>query len=60
MQFRAHKNLSLEMVRRVGDRVKRFTLIRGLALGLVRMIQVLAVQAMKLYWAELLWNGKKG
>lgn len=43
LQFRDHKNLPLEMVRKTDNRVQHLTAKRGLALVLIRRIQVAAV-----------------
>lgn len=43
LQYRAHKNLTLEKPRRVEHRVRGLALTRGLAPELVRKIQIAAV-----------------
>lgn len=53
LQFRTHKNLSLEKAPRAEDRIHHLRSENGLAPGLVRKIQVAAVQAVPLYGAEL-------
>lgn len=44
LQLRAHKNLTLEKAKRAEDRVRCLAPPRRLALGVVRRIQVAAVQ----------------
>lgn len=60
LQYKAHKNLTLEKARRTEDRVRRLATARGLMQRLVRKIQVVAVQAITLYSADVWWNGQKG
>lgn len=60
LQFRAHKNLTLEKERRARDRVRRLTAMRELTPELVRQIQVAAVKAVILYETKIWWNGQKG
>lgn len=57
LQFWAHKNLILNKVGRVEDRVRRVAATKGLALGLVQWIQVVALQVVSLYGANIWWNG---
>lgn len=52
-KVRARKILSLEKARRAKNRVCRLGSANGLAPGLIRKIQVAAVQAVTLYEAEL-------
>lgn len=53
LQYKTHKNLTLEKARRAGNRVQCVTAARGLSLKLVQRIQVAAVQAVTLYCAEI-------
>lgn len=46
--------------RKAEDRVRCLAVMRGLAPGLVRRIQVGAVQAEALYRAKIWWNSQKG
>lgn len=59
LQFRAHKNLSLEKARKAESRLRRLGSTNELAPGLIRRIQVTAVQVMALYGAELWWCRQK-
>lgn len=59
-QFRAHKNRTLEKLRRAENKVRRLPAMRGLALELLKQIQVAAVRAVVSYGAEICWNGQKG
>lgn len=53
LRFKAHKLLTLENARSTEDRIQRLEATRGLALELVRRIQVAAVQAVTVYGAEV-------
>lgn len=53
LQFQAHNSLWLEKARKAEDRVRRLVSTNGLEPGLIRRIQVAAVQSVALYIAEL-------
>lgn len=53
LQFRAHKSLSLEKARMVEDRVRWLRSTKAFEPGLIRRVQMAAVQVVALYGAEL-------
>lgn len=48
LQFRVHKNLTIENVRKDKNRVRKLASTRALTPGLVRNIEVAAVQTLAL------------
>ena len=59
LNFREHKDTYLQKARRAEARLKAVTNRKGLEPGLVRKIQVAAVQSVALYGAELWWRNQK-
>lgn len=60
LKFWAHKNFTLEKVRKAEGRLQHLAATRELVPGLVRLIQVAVIQVVTLYKAEVWWNGQKG
>lgn len=59
LKFTAHINERLSKAKTAEIQIKRLSGIYELAPGLVRRIQIAAVQSMALYGAELWWRGQK-
>ena len=59
LKFRAHKDVYLQKARKAEARLRGIVSKKGLASGLVRKIQIAAVQSVSLYGAELWWRDQK-
>jgi hypothetical protein len=59
LNFKAHYKLRLQKARLAETRLKSLSSTQGLAPGLIRRIQIAAVQSVALYGAELWWRGQK-
>ena len=59
LKFTSHINERISKARTAEIQIKGLTRTYGLAPGLVRQIQIAAVQSIALYGAELWWKGQK-
>ena len=59
LNFREHKNVYLHKAKRAEARLRSIVGKQGLAPGLVRKVQIAAVQAVAFYGAELWWRDQK-
>lgn len=59
LNFRYHKEVCIQKARRAEARLRSIVSKKGLSPGLVRRIQIAAVQAVALYGAELWWRNQK-
>lgn len=59
LTFRTHKDVHEQKARRAEARLRSIVSKNGLSPGLVRKIQIAAVQSVALYGAELWWHNQK-
>ena len=59
LNFKAHYKLRLQKAKAAESRIKSLSSTQGLAPGLMRRIQIAAIQSVALYGAELWWKGQK-
>src|SRR5271154_29236 len=59
LSFKAHYKIRLQKARKAEYRLKSISNTYGLSPGLVRRVQIAAVQSVALYGAELWWRGQK-
>ncbi|POS87202.1 hypothetical protein EPUL_001602 [Erysiphe pulchra] len=59
LSFREHKNVYLQKAKKAEARLRSLVGKQGLAPGLIRKVQIAAVQAIAIYGAELWWKDQK-
>jgi Reverse transcriptase (RNA-dependent DNA polymerase)/Endonuclease-reverse transcriptase len=59
LSLKEHRQIRLQKAQKAENRLKAISGTFGLASGLVRRVQIAAVQSIALYGAELWWKGQK-
>ena len=59
LSLKEHRQIRLQKAQKAENRLKAISGTFGLASGLVRRVQIAAVQSVALYGAELWWKGQK-